>query len=316
SFSPNGKWLVFSSKANSPYTQLFLTHIDEGGNSSPAVLLEHLTSPDRAANIPEFVNTTPTAITKIHEDFLNDYSFVRAGNEFFKAGDADNAIQEYQKALELNPNNAEAHLKLGFLFYNVKQKHQEGMAHYRTALQLNPDDPRIHHDLGMALFHQRQFDQAVDHLSKALERMPNGIDVQYTAVNMRQHLGQALFYAGKFDEATRYLSEAVRLAPANAEAHYSLATASAAQGNITQALQHYTKAVELKPGIDRSPTLHYLLAMKYAEVRRFHEAVLAAQRALDLARASGDENFAQEIHRHLDLYKQLDSSTETDIGQR
>ena len=31
SWSPNGKWLVFSSKANSPYTQLFLTHIDEQG---------------------------------------------------------------------------------------------------------------------------------------------------------------------------------------------------------------------------------------------------------------------------------------------
>jgi hypothetical protein len=32
SFSSNGRWLVFSSKANTPYTQLFLTHIDEEGN--------------------------------------------------------------------------------------------------------------------------------------------------------------------------------------------------------------------------------------------------------------------------------------------
>ena len=29
SFSPNGRWLVFSSKSRSPYTQMFLTHIDE-----------------------------------------------------------------------------------------------------------------------------------------------------------------------------------------------------------------------------------------------------------------------------------------------
>ena len=34
SFSPNGRWLAFSSKANSAYTQLFLTHIDEQGRSS------------------------------------------------------------------------------------------------------------------------------------------------------------------------------------------------------------------------------------------------------------------------------------------
>jgi hypothetical protein len=39
----DGRWLVFSSKANSDYTQLFLTHIDEQGQSDPAVLLEHFT---------------------------------------------------------------------------------------------------------------------------------------------------------------------------------------------------------------------------------------------------------------------------------
>ena len=82
---------MFSSKANSAYTQLFLTHIDEQGRSTPAVLLEHFTAPDRAANIPEFVNAKPTAIRKIHEKFLDDYSFVRAGNEFefieYAAGD-------------------------------------------------------------------------------------------------------------------------------------------------------------------------------------------------------------------------------------
>jgi hypothetical protein len=70
SWSPNGKWLVFSSKAFSDYTQLCLTHIDENGESTPPVLLSHLTAPDRAANIPEFVNTHPQAILKIREQFL------------------------------------------------------------------------------------------------------------------------------------------------------------------------------------------------------------------------------------------------------
>ena len=72
SWSPNGKWLVFSSKAYSDYTQLFLTHIDENGDSTPPVLLAHLTAPDRAANIPEFVNTHPGAIARIREQFLRD----------------------------------------------------------------------------------------------------------------------------------------------------------------------------------------------------------------------------------------------------
>jgi hypothetical protein len=72
SFSPNGKWLVFATKAYSDYTQLCLTHIDENGFSTPPVLLAHLTAPERAANIPEFVNTHPGAIIKIHKQFLRD----------------------------------------------------------------------------------------------------------------------------------------------------------------------------------------------------------------------------------------------------
>jgi dipeptidyl aminopeptidase/acylaminoacyl peptidase len=72
SFSPNGKWLVFASKAYSDFTQLCLTHIDEKGYSTPAVLLPHLTAKNRAANIPEFVDTHPGAIIKIHKQFLRD----------------------------------------------------------------------------------------------------------------------------------------------------------------------------------------------------------------------------------------------------
>ena len=304
SFSPNGKWLVFSSKAYSDYTQLCLTHIDRQGNSSPAVLLEHFTAPDRAANIPEFVDAGPGAIQKISEEFLNDYSFVRAGNEFFKAGDTDNAIQEYSRALELNPNNAEAHLRLGFLMYNARKMYKEGMEHYNQALKANPSDPRIHHDLGMALLHQRQFDQAIKHLSEALRGMPNGLDKQYNPVGMHFSLALAFSYAGRSDEAITHFSEVIRLNPKNAPAHYRLAMAMAGQRDLAGSLKHYAVAVQLKPEIDTSPRLHDLLGINYARAGRFQEAIQSARKAADLARAAGQETLAQQIEQRIELYRQ------------
>jgi len=303
SFSPNGKWLVFSSKAYSDYTQLCLTHIDQQGNSSPAVLLENFTAPDRAANIPEFVHAKPTAIKKIREEFLNDYSFVRAGNEFFKAGDTDNAIQEYRRALELNPNNAEAHLRLGFLIYNARQKYKEGMAHYNDALKANPSDPRIHHDLGMALLHQKQFDQAIKHLSEALQRMPNGLNKQYNPVGMHYNLALAFSYAGRPEEAITHFAEVLRLDPNNAPVHYRLAIMLADQRDLDESLKHYAAAVQLKPDIDTSPMLHYLLAMNYAEAQRFGEAIVSAEKGLGLTNAAGDVRLVQEINKLLEFCK-------------
>jgi Tol biopolymer transport system component len=65
SFSPNGRWLVFSSKARSPYTQMYLTHIDANGNDSPAILIDNTTAANRAVNIPEFVNIGGDGIEEI-----------------------------------------------------------------------------------------------------------------------------------------------------------------------------------------------------------------------------------------------------------
>jgi hypothetical protein len=80
SWSPNGRWLVFSSKARSPYTQMYLTHIDEQGNSSPAILIDNATASNRAVNIPEFVNINPDGIDQI-EVHVADGADVASGGK-------------------------------------------------------------------------------------------------------------------------------------------------------------------------------------------------------------------------------------------
>jgi tetratricopeptide (TPR) repeat protein len=305
SWSPNGKWLVFSSKAYSDYTQLCLTHIDEDGESTPPVLLSHLTAPDRAANIPEFVNTSPQAIAKIHEQFLNDYSFVRAGNEFFKHGDADHAIAQYQKALELNPDNVTAHQKLGFLLYQVKDRYDEGMVHLLRAYQLDPKDPRVQYDLGMAYLHQAKLGDAIRLLQGALQGMPEGFGEQYEPVQMRLCLAQGLTAAERPKEAEVPLLEALRRSPRHPQVLYLLALVQAEQGRIEEALVSYDKAVKTSPTVDSSVALHHVFATSLAQKRRFQEAIQHEERALALARSQGDQESARRIEATLASWRQL-----------
>jgi hypothetical protein len=56
SWSPNSRWLIFTSKINTPFTEIFLTHINENGNDSPPVLLSRFNSDRLACIVPEFVN--------------------------------------------------------------------------------------------------------------------------------------------------------------------------------------------------------------------------------------------------------------------
>ena len=54
-WSPNSRWLAFASKGNSPFTEIFLTHIDDDGHSSPPLRLFRFSHDELAAMVPEFV---------------------------------------------------------------------------------------------------------------------------------------------------------------------------------------------------------------------------------------------------------------------
>ena len=56
------------------------------------------------------MNAPADAIGKINEQFLNDYSHVRAGFFAELSGDVDHGMAEYEKALAINPNCGPAHV--------------------------------------------------------------------------------------------------------------------------------------------------------------------------------------------------------------
>jgi len=334
SFSPNGRWLVFSSKANSPYTQLFLTHIDEQGTSSPAVVLEHFTSSDRAANIPEFINAGPTAINKIREQFLDDVSYLRAAVEFLKGNDFTGAEQQCRKSLELNPKNAKAHATLGIALVS-QDKLDEAIGHLSEAIRLDPTDYEAHYTLGQAMTRQKNFDEAIRHFSTVLQLRPDYAQahgymgsmllakgtLDQAAVHLSEalrldpnyadahyNMGQLMLRRKNLDGAIQYLSQAVQLKPDDTEAQYKLALALAQQKQPGQAVVHYTKAVAIEPQVDTSPLLNHLLAAHYAEAHQFDKATSHEEKALELARAAGFETLAQEFEKWLKVYKQLSNS--------
>jgi Flp pilus assembly protein TadD len=239
SFSPNGKWLVFSGKPDSAYTRLFLTHIDEHGQSTPAVLLDHLTAPDRAANIPEFVNADPAAIRHIREQFVDDVSYTRAAWEYLRSGDYQGAEQQCRKALELNSGSAEAYYYLGLAMCGRKE-YDEAIKYFSQAVNIAPGNSEMRTNLGSTFVAKGMLDEAAGHLHKALQIDPNDAAANF-------NLGVVMLRQGDKQGAIKYLSQAVQLRPDNYEAHYDLARVLDEQGDIDQAMEHYRQTVQRKP---------------------------------------------------------------------
>jgi tetratricopeptide (TPR) repeat protein len=168
SFSPNGRWLVFSSKSRSPYTQMFLTHLDTEGNDSPPILIENSTAANRAVNIPEFVNIPPDGMMKIDVPAAESYRLFDSASDLAAQGQLAAAIVEWKKVLELDPGNAKAHNNLGGALLRQGNL-TEAMTHFQKALEADPGLSQAQGNWGIVLFWEGKLDAAMPHLQRALE---------------------------------------------------------------------------------------------------------------------------------------------------
>jgi hypothetical protein len=135
SFSPNSRWLVFSSKNRSPYTQMYLTHIDEQGNDSPAILIDNTTAANRAVNLPEFVNVAPDGLRSLGGPAIDYYRLWDRAMYFQKAGRYEESAAKWKQVLEINPEDALAHANLG-LALMLSGHREEAGEHLRKAKEL------------------------------------------------------------------------------------------------------------------------------------------------------------------------------------
>jgi len=271
SFSPNGRWLVFSSKPDGPYTQLFLTHIDEVGRSTPAIVLDRFTSPDRAANIPEFVNASSSAIVDIREKFVDDHSFVRAGREFMKAQDYENAERQCRKALELNAENIDAHFYLGLALFHSGRT-SDAAIEWSEVVTRDPNNVEAYYNLGQIMLRRHKTDDAISYFSKVIKLKPDHI-------KGLSNLGGLLFAEGKANEAVIHLSKAIRLDPNNIDIRYNLAHATFVSHRPKEAIRHFSIVVDAMPD---DPAVHSLLATALAHEQRTDEAVEHWLKAIEL----------------------------------
>jgi tetratricopeptide (TPR) repeat protein len=240
-WSSNSRWLVFASKSNTPYTQLFITHVDERGMDAPPVLLENFTSPNRAANIPEFVHAGTHAIQRIHPRFIDDVSLWRAAMAFVEAGEPENAKVKFFKALELNPRNAKAHIGLGNILEAQGDK-TGALSHYSDAVKFDSSYAVGYINVGNIFLNQGNFDKAVDQYRIALRLAPDDAFAHY-------NLAQALASLGKLDDAVVHFSAARREMPNDALTCVAYGTVLRRLGKTREALTMYAEAVEIQPNL-------------------------------------------------------------------
>ena len=176
----------------------------------------------------------------ITRDFPNDnFSWMILAAVFKAIGRNTEALNANQIAVELSPQDAEAHSNLGVTLQELGRLNEAEVS-LRQAIVLRPNYPEAHNNLGNALKEQGRLDEAEASYRQAIVLNPG-------YANAHSNLGATLQELSRLDEAEASYIQAIALRPNYAEAYSNLGVTLQELGRLEEAEESLKHAITLKP---------------------------------------------------------------------
>lgn len=189
------------------------------------------------------------------DDALAESHLSLAKYKFFYDWDFVSTEHEIQRALALNPHNADGHNFYG-TYLTALGRLDEALAERKRALELDPLSAFHTTGIGWVYFYQGDYDQALTWYRQAIELDPGFIPA-------RSSLSEAYYQQGKFDQAITETLEIYKLTGKPQEAIDSLKQAYL----MTGPKGYWRKKVELvRAGELQSEAVPWKLAYAYSEL--------------------------------------------------
>lgn len=167
--------------------------------------------------------------------------YLTLGNSLAEVGKIQQAIECYDRAIQLNPNLATAYHNLGEMLVSEKQP-DEAIANYEKALEISPNSFESYHSLGKVWAAKGELDRAIDCYRQSLEFNP-----KYARAWLG--MGGVFMLKGELDEAIKCYRQTLAINDNSYWAHNYLGDALAWQGKWQEAATCYRRAIEINPDI-------------------------------------------------------------------
>ncbi|MBF0194732.1 MAG: tetratricopeptide repeat protein [Magnetococcales bacterium] len=151
----------------------------------------------------------------------------------------DLAVEQFQKAINIDNSSATLYYNLGVALYSLGRVEEVATAQ-KKAISIKPDYAEAYSSLGNALKELGEFDEAVLCLQKALSIKPDYADAYY-------NLGNSLKEQGKLDKAIANLKKAITIQPDYIKAYNKIGNIKKKQGKLDEAVDSYQKAITINP---------------------------------------------------------------------
>ena len=205
------------------------------------------------------------------------------GRRMAAAGRPDEAIAEYLRAADIEPQNPQAHVNL-IAEYATIGEYGKADEHFQKAVDINPDSEEGHYNLGTLRTIEARYPEAIAAFRRALEINPFSAEAHNS-------LGYALEQVRRYDEAVREYRAALEYEPVHRMAHFNLGRRLFSNGETEQGIRHLEQTVS--PEDEQTPQFLLVLARAYRGAGRSNEAIDSGRRAKALAERFGQRNIVE-----------------------
>jgi tetratricopeptide (TPR) repeat protein len=186
---------------------------------------------------PSIVPTPTVLATPIVSGSLSAVDYFERANDYANQGANDSAIADYTRAIELDPDFADAYYNRGNSYSNL-DKPEEAIADYTHVVELKPDYLNAYYNRGNAYRVLEEHNKAIEDYNRVLEIEPGYV----RAYNNR---GFSYIALGQYQNALADFNKAIELTPDFANPYWGLGDVYYDLGRLDEALTNYQRYLDL-----------------------------------------------------------------------
>lgn len=203
------------------------------------------------------------------------HKYYDSGLQYFQKGKYAEAALQFQNAIQIDKNFADAHYQLARCFA------QQGLwpnayREFQVTVDLAPQNLPAQIDLATLLFGARRFEDVKARVAEILSQNPNELTAQLLLASSEAELGD-------LPAALKDAQKGIDIAPAKSSPYLTLALMQERNKQISTAEKTFRKAAEVEP---TSLGAHLALGGYYQRQRRWADAEAEYRRGIELSPTS------------------------------
>jgi tetratricopeptide (TPR) repeat protein len=164
---------------------------------------------------------------------------LKIGDELYEQKKYGEALQEYQRALEENPDLNQAYEKIGLCHYRLDD-YDKAIEAFERMLEREPDSQETLINLSAIYFERGELEDGMKYFKKIDEE-------SLTDPNTFYNIGILLFKNGEIDMALDSLTKCITLDPTYVNGYYQLGLVNLNKGNMEEVKKNLQKVIEIAP---------------------------------------------------------------------